>query len=228
MTTPVHLQIALRKLGVYAGRLDGQLGPQSRAAIVTALTARSTTPLTLNDYALSAERLGVEPAAIRAVVQVESGGAGFSNGRPLILPEPHWFSRLTKGRYDATHPTLSYPGWDKTKYPRTQDDRWDQLTRMIALDPDAGFASASYGKFQVMGFNHIACGFSSSMEFALAHGTDEECQLFAFEQFLHSKGLVQHLRALNWAKFAHGYNGPAYAANKYDQRMAAAYRSAKG
>jgi hypothetical protein len=31
------------------------------------------------------------------------------------------------------------------------------------------------------------------------------------------------LRARNWPSFARGYNGPAYAQNAYDKKMAAAY-----
>jgi hypothetical protein len=228
VTSPVHLQIMLRKLGVYAGELDGGLGPQSKAAIRLALTARDPAPLSKAAYAASAKRLGVEAAAIQAVVAVESGASGFSGGLPLILPEPHWFSKLTKKQFDAKHPTLSYPSWDKSKYPRSQEGRWDQLLSMVALDVDAGFACASYGKFQILGANFAECGFASSVEFAFANSCDEQCQLFSFERFLTSKNLVQYLRSKNWAEFAKRYNGPSYAVNKYDQRMAAAYRSAVG
>ena len=74
---------------------------------------------------------------MQAVVEVESGRLGgfAADGRPIILFEPHIFSRRTNRMYDASHPTISYPTWDASKYPRTQDERWDQLQAAYALDP---------------------------------------------------------------------------------------------
>ena len=222
----VSLQALMRKSGHYTGELDGLFGPASRAAVVAMLTSSDPKPLTSQHYRASAKRLGVETRAIKAVVAVESGKSGFHLGKPLILPEPHLFSRATKGRFDASHPQYSYPKWDRTKYPKTQAERYEQLSRMIGLDVDAGFASASYGRFQIIGQNHKACGYNDPMQHALAHACDEEAQLVAFEQFVINTGLLSALRRKDWAAFAKGYNGPAYAKNKYDQRMAAAYMSA--
>ena len=38
-----------------------------------------------------------------------------------------------------------------------------------------------------------------------------------------SNGLHRSLGAQDWASFARGYNGPNYAINRYDTRLAAAY-----
>jgi hypothetical protein len=40
-------------------------------------------------------------------------------------------------------------------------------------------------------------------------------------------GLMPAIRARNWAAFARGYNGPAYAKNRYDQKLAVAYAKHK-
>jgi hypothetical protein len=36
-------------------------------------------------------------------------------------------------------------------------------------------------------------------------------------------GLVDELRRNDWAGFARGYNGPGYADNRYDTKLASAY-----
>ena len=36
-----------------------------------------------------------------------------------------------------------------------------------------------------------------------------------------------HLRNLNWAAFAKGYNGASYKVNKYDEKLATAYNKFK-
>ncbi len=91
---------------------------------------------------------------------------------------------------------------------------------------DAGFASASYGRFQILGENYAACGYASSFDFAEAMARDEATQLRAFERFLTANGLVRVLKARDWAAFARGYNGTAYRVNRYDEKLAAAYAKA--
>jgi hypothetical protein len=93
----------------------------------------------------------------------------------------------------------------------------------VALDPDAAFAAASYGAFQILGQNFKACGFASSFEFVLAQCQTEGAQLLAFVSFLKANGLDDELRSNNWAGFARGYNGSAYAANQYDVKLARAF-----
>ena len=113
-------------------------------------------------------------------------------------------------------------------YPNTSVDRYVNLTKMVALDVDAGFAACSYGRFQILGSNYKACGFTSPMEHALTHAVSEEAQLQAFESFVTSNAkLLQALRTQDWATFARLYNGPSYAANKYDTKLSSAYVAAQ-
>jgi len=228
MTGIDTLQGVLRAAGLYGGRVDGKWGTLTRAATLVGLTIGPDTKLTDRDIELSASILGVTPAHIMAVRTVESGGAGFTDGRPTILFEPHRFAKATGGRFNASHPHVSYQAWGSRPYPAGQAARYEQLLDAIALDVDAGFASASYGLFQILGENFNACGFWTPGQFALAMARDERAQLEALEGFLRTNGLVEPLRRGDWAAFARGYNGTAYRANRYDEKLAAAFRAAGG
>lgn len=223
-----ELQKLLQDTGRYYGAIDGLWGRLTEGAILMALTDGPDTALVECDYVESASRLGVHVAAIKAVVSVESTGAGFFEGKPIILAEPHRFSRSTSGRFNVTNPDVSYKNWGAKPYPRTQSARYGQLLKMIRLDVDAGFKSASYGKFQILGENYKICGYNTPAEFAFAMARDEATQLKAFEKFVIDNGLLTHMKNLDWAKFARGYNGSAYAKNNYDTRLAKAYRQYKG
>ena len=45
--------------------------------------------------------------------------------------------------------------------------------------------------------------------------------------FLKANGLISKLQRHDWAGFARGYNGSAYAKNQYDTKLAVAYNLAK-
>jgi hypothetical protein len=172
--------------------------------------------------------LGCEVEAIQAVVQVESGSAGAfaANGKPIILFEPHIFSRRTNRQYDTSHPTISYRSWDATKYPRTQDGRWAQLREAYALNPQEAIASASYGLFQIMGFNHNACGFPDPKSFVSDMCRSQAQQLKAFANFVRSNNLADELVRKDWEGFAAGYNGSGQV-ERYGRLMREAYERLK-
>ncbi|MDR2077148.1 MAG: N-acetylmuramidase family protein [Desulfovibrio sp.] len=59
---------------------------------------------TFDDIASAAATLGLEPCAVKAVVEVESGGSGFlPDGRVKILFEGHVFFRELSKRNMITH-----------------------------------------------------------------------------------------------------------------------------
>ena len=106
-------------------------------------------------------RLGVDEPTLKAVAAVESNGSGFvppDDEEPKVLFEGHAFHRLTQGRYTAAHPTLSHKTWTKKNYAGSLKKEWDRLGRARALDRDAANQSASWGAFQIMGFNYGLCG----------------------------------------------------------------------
>jgi hypothetical protein len=152
------------------------------------------------------------------------GGFG-QDGRPIILFERHLFSRKTNSQFDTSNPSISNrtPGG----YPRSQADRWAQLAEAYALDPEAALQSASYGRFQVLGQNYGNLGMPNAHEYVAKISKSEKDQLEAFEGFVRANNLADELQRKDWAGFARAYNGPGYAANQYDTKMANAYQRIK-
>lgn len=182
--------------------------------------------LTEQDFIVAAEKLSCEPAAIKAVSKVESTGSGFLDGDvPKILFEAHIFSKFTDHQFDAAHPTISSRTWNRALY-KGGAGEYPRLIYASMLEPNAAVKAASWGKFQIMGFNHEKCGFQTPQEFALAMFDSERAHLEAFVSFLESTDLAQFLRKKHWKNFALGYNGPKYALNKYDEKLAKAYQEA--
>lgn len=181
------------------------------------------TPLTASDFAHAANVLGCEEAAIRAVSDVESAGDGFlPSGRLVVKFEGHIFYKYTQGAFAKTHPTLCYPRWTEA-HSRRGEAAWLRLDQAIALNRRAALLSTSFGRFQVMGFNHAACGFADVERFVANLASGEPAQLQAFIRYIIHRKLADALKAKDWAAFAKGYNGPAYAENQYDRKMATAY-----
>jgi hypothetical protein len=190
---------------------------------LSTLRVQNPAPLVRADFEAVAGRLNCEWEAVAAVAEVESGPlGGFGpDGRLIILFERHLFSRKTNSQYDQSHPTISNrtPGG----YPRSQADRWAQLTQAYALNAEAALESASYGRFQVLGQNYPNLGMANAHEYVSKLARSERDQLEAFEGFVRANGLVDELQRKDWAGFASRYNGPGYAANQYDVKMAEAY-----
>ena len=71
-----------------------------------------TKRLSEQDYTEAAEKLGVETALIKALVEVESSGRGFlEDGRPLVMFEEHvFYSELKKAGLDPEVVLLSVFG----------------------------------------------------------------------------------------------------------------------
>lgn len=167
--------------------------------------------------------LGVEPAKIRAVDEIESRGSGFlESGEPKILFEAHWFSRFTDGQYDDSHPNISSPRWDRSLYKGGQAEH-ERLQKAVNLNRSAALKSASWGRYQIMGFNWSECGFSSLQKFINAMYDDEKVHLGAFIGFMKSQDLVKPLKDEDWSTFARRYNGPGYKQNNYHVKLKEAF-----
>lgn len=183
--------------------------------------------ITGNDYARAAQRLGCNPAAIEAVASVESRGSGFNpDESPKTLFEGHVFHRLTKGRFASSHPALSYPNWTRDHYGRNWQDEAARLQSAMRLDETAALMATSWGKFQIMGFNHGACSYGTVQAFVEAMKISEALHLDAFVELIIAWDLGDELRSLNFEAFALVYNGPRQAENRYSEKMAAAYKLA--
>lgn len=185
-----------------------------------------------------ADELKVEVSAIMAVAKVEAGGRkGFaSDSRPIIRYELHIFHKMTGGIYYKTHPHLSQPTFKAGNQFHTgkQIDEWRFIHAAMLLR-DIGYRrryseawqSTSWGMFQIMGFNFKDVGWNSIEDFVSDMFKSEEYHLKAFVGFCKKNKLVDYIRNRDWKNFAYYYNGPSYKVNKYDEKMAAAYKSIK-
>lgn len=93
--------------------------------------------------------------------------------------------------------------------------------------PQWGKGITIYDKLQryaVMGFNYAACGERSVESFVNAMCESGLKQLILSARFIKQAGMLPALQNKNWAEFARRYNGPAYAQNRYDEKLAEAYR----
>lgn len=178
------------------------------------------TPLTDSDIEAAAASIGCQVAAVRAVIDVESRGGFLTDGRPKILFERHYFSRITNRKFDGSHPDISHGKWGGYKGGASE---YDRLHRAINLDRSAALRSASWGAFQIMGDNFKLAGHNDVEGFVAAMVAGSAGHLKAFVSFVKKTGLADELIRLDWAGFARGYNGPGYKANRYDEKMAAAY-----
>lgn len=202
---------------------DGVVGPATMAAL-----SRGSRTLTGGDLSLAAESLGVDVASVRAVTHVESRASGFlSDGRPVILFERH----IMRRRLAAT-------GRDADLLARYLPDiinsapggyhggaaEHDRLYLARQIDPASAIESASWGLFQIMGFHWQELGYASALDFEARMAHAEADQLEAFARFIRANpALHAALKRRDWVAFAAGYNGPAYARNQYDTKLAAAY-----
>lgn len=180
------------------------------------------------DIAFAASQLKVTEAHVLAVIAVEAAGSGFL-GRyeddprlPKILFEAHIFSRETSGIYDISYPQISSNRWNRELYTGGIQEH-DRLRQAAKLDFKAAYRSASWGLFQVMGFNHEKAGFSRVEDFVGVQYVSEGMQLQCGISFIIASGLDKHLRAEDWRKFAKGYNGKEYEKNNYHEKLATAF-----
>lgn len=188
--------------------------------------------LTEHQIKLAALNSGIPYAALRAVIDIEVGNrSGFdSNGNPTILFEPHILWRelgnvnyITKRKQLADlFPDICNPTWNKSLY--NVRPQHQKLYVASVLHWEAAHKSASFGIGQVMGFNAPSLGYKSIKEFVDAMHESEAKQLDAMIRFITVNNLKGALIRKDWAAFAKGYNGSGYRANKYDDKLAAAYR----
>jgi len=177
-----------------------------------------------------AKELKLEPAVVAAVTKVESAGRGFLNdGRPKILFEGHIFWKELEKRnieprlYALEYPDIVYQHWSR-RYYLGGEREYERLRKALNINSKAALCSASWGLFQIMGFNHQIVGFNAIEDFVANQHESEYEHLKAFCKYIEKEGLLKNLQEKKWKAFAEGYNGPRYAENRYDEKLAIAYR----
>lgn len=188
--------------------------------------------LTEQDYRDIAAEMGVEVAAIKAVVDIETGNVhrGFSDdGRALInFDQSIYRQRLARSGLSINRARAEAPeafgNLNISKYGSRQAAQWARLESAMAFDEDTALESAFWGMFQVGGFNWKECGCNSVREYVDLIGRSERDQLELFARFCRSRNLIRFIRAKDWEGFALRYNGNGYKKMNYHTKMAAAYR----
>ena len=172
----------------------------------------SALAMTSDGLSAAATKLGVTPVEIWTVFEVETNGCGFLNTRsPIIRYEKAVFSRLTKRAFD-----------DKIQI-SAGDTSYGALNAALAFDRKAALQSCSWGLGQVMGENFAMVGFTSVEDMVTAMCGGEDAQLMAMAAFAIANRLDSALRGHLWAVYAKGYNGPNFADNHYDTKLANAF-----
>lgn len=202
---------------------DGVVGPKTWAEIMYE-TRRPITDITWEKIAAS---LGCEVATLKAIKSVETGSKGpylANSGRPAILFEAHLFWKNLKavGKNPEvlrkTHPGILSPSWNKALY-KGGESEYTRLVEAWNIHPEAAIKSTSWGFPQILGQN-----FRYPFEFVADSYVSEELQAEYFGRFLADQGFRLLLQKKDWAGIACRYNGPGYKANRYDQKLAEAYR----
>lgn len=183
--------------------------------------------LTDDDFKRVAEELGLEVAAIKAVVSIEAGAQmqGFwAPGIPVINFDNTMFARYkSKAQSKAGAKGESVPP-GLTGYAKRE---WTLLINARKQNADGANMGTFWGMFQIGGFNYKICGCESVNEFVKLMSYSEAEQLELFAAFIINTGMVADLKAKNWSGFARKYNGASYARRGYHTKMAAAYKKFK-
>jgi hypothetical protein len=192
-------------------------------------------PEIIEEITKVAAEFGLEPAALLAIAEIESGGRAFaaveSRREPLIRFEGHYFDRRlsAENRTRARGLGLSSPAAGGIANPASQVARWRMLDRAMEIDRKAACESTSWGLGQVMGAHWAWLGYASVEALVKEARANAAGQARLMARYIDRAGLADALRRRDWAAFARGYNGPGYRANRYDSKLAGAFaRYSKG
>jgi len=200
---------------------DGACGPATRDATKEVFVNKDAKGVTEEQLRSLADMADCSYEQLVSVANVESSGSGYdSNGRPKILFERHKFHQITGGEFSTT----SYSNSSAGGY---NEDSWDKLTNAICTgEIDPAFKSASWGKFQIMGFWYPHMGFTSALEMAFSTTKSEYHHYYLLVGYIRLAGLLPELRQISTdpddcRPFASGYNGSNYAEGGYHTKIAA-------
>ena len=186
--------------------------------------------ITIAQIQRQAAELGIEPAALQAIHEVECRGSGFNaDNTPVILFERHVMrQRLIAGKLfsiaekmEIEQPNLCSKTSGGYGLYSVQHQR---LSAAAEYHRESALESVSWGLGQVMGYHWKSLGYKSLQAFVNAMYQDEASQLDAMCRYIKVNGLINALKNKDWKAFARGYNGPAFAKNNYDVKLANAYK----
>lgn len=192
---------------------DGVYGPMTNAAL---------TMMQQSKPGGVATSLGIDVAALKALLAVETVGRGFyMNGLPKLLLERHYVYKLAteaqRAQLPATVCNAEAGGYIGNL------GEWSRFDQVAAVSLDLAIRSCSWGIAQVMGIQCAKLSMSPT-QFMMRHVTNEDDQLALFGDYIASNApLHAALKAHDWPEVARLYNGENYAQNNYDKKLANAY-----
>lgn len=178
--------------------------------------------LTEDDFRTVAEELGVEPAAIKAVVKIEAGARfeGFwAPGVPVVNYVKSLFDKYSRKAPAKKEKNAKVPS-GLSGYALKE---WTALTNARKINANAANMACYWGMFQIGGASYKLCGCESVQEMVDKVCESEFSQLEMFAVFIRNSGMLESLQKKDWAAFARKYNGPSYAKRGYHTRMANEY-----
>lgn len=223
---------------------DGVVGPATFAKLgIKEEVVTSARKLTQQDFINAGKMLGCHPGMIEALALKETNGAAFlSDGRPKILFERHQFYKRLSIVRKAGQTAASMLAIRDQAVKNDSDicsatrggykggaAEFDRLARAQKYSDTAALEAASWGQFQIMGFNAVAMGYPTVQEFVrlMYQGIDQH--LIALCKFiLATPKALKGIREQNFAMLAGAYNGPAYHENKYDTDLKKYFDQVKG
>ena len=205
---------------------DGIVGPKTWEIIIKELGRGK---ISENDWDEISNNLGVEKAMLKAIHEVETSGASYlASGYPALLFEAHiFYSQLSKAglnpeSYIKSHPGILSKSWNKSLY-KGGIGEVPRINEAWSIAPNLALNSASFGAFQICGFNYKSCGVSNVFEFYKEMWKSETGQLKLLAGFLKGSGIVPYMKTKNFKEIARRYNGSGYAKNKYDVKLEKSY-----
>ena len=230
-----------KKVGLPA---DGIVGPATFAKLgVKEEVIVSGRVLTKDDFIAAGKLLACHPGMIEALALKETRGKAFlPDGRPAILFERHQFYKRLPIVRKAGQTQASLLAIREQAVKNDGDicssvrggykggaAEYDRLARAQKYSDTAALESASWGQFQVMGFNAVPIGYASVQEFVRLMNQGIDQHLIALVRFiLATPKALKGIREQNFPMLAGAYNGPAYAENKYDTDLQKLFNQVKG
>jgi hypothetical protein len=173
----------------------------------------ASTRLTMRDYQEVAAQYGIQVIDLWAFAQIESNGGGFlPDGRMKILFEGQWFwhhlrvAGLRPDQLTHRYPTIVYPRWTRAHYLGGAREH-DRLRIAEGIHRHSARMSASWGMFQLMGFNCQAGGYSTVDAMLADYQKGERQHLDSILKFMQGKGINTALKAGNYRRAITLYNG---------------------
>lgn len=174
-----------------------------------------------------AKKNNIEPAVLRAIVEVESSGQGFYGANTEFADkckvrfEPDYFQKFASAR------PFFLPASFTVESAKLDPRFTGRLAyeKAILQSPSSAIKATSFGLGQIMGFNYQRAGYSSLLEFSHKMEESEFNQLEAFLKFIvSSTPLLCAAQQRDFNLIAEFYNGKNYASKGYHLKLKEAYQ----